>query len=152
MTTNVRQYGIQALACVMDKECNIKIVEKYTHFASMKHDAYEDVYRDQIYENVCYLMEHTSSKKAISELVRNLYKNGLFWNHDLYGEYVRVHAQQEEEDVFLTNPLEVEEGVIECVCGSKYTISYQRQTRSADEGSTTYVECVECGKKWRFNN
>ena len=27
---------------------------------------------------------------------------------------------------------------------------YQLQTRSADEPMTTFVNCLECGKKWKF--
>jgi len=34
-------------------------------------------------------------------------------------------------------------------CGSRKTTFYQKQTRSADEPMTTFVTCVECGKKWR---
>jgi DNA-directed RNA polymerase subunit M/transcription elongation factor TFIIS len=35
------------------------------------------------------------------------------------------------------------------VCGSKETISVQKQLRSADEPMTTIITCVACGKTWR---
>eukprot|EP01129_Flabellula_baltica_P005114 TRINITY_DN1826_c0_g1_i1.p1 TRINITY_DN1826_c0_g1~~TRINITY_DN1826_c0_g1_i1.p1 ORF type:complete len:124 (+),score=31.39 TRINITY_DN1826_c0_g1_i1:746-1117(+) len=34
-------------------------------------------------------------------------------------------------------------------CGSNSTDYYQLQTRSADEPMTTFVNCLDCGKRWR---
>lgn len=34
-------------------------------------------------------------------------------------------------------------------CKSQKTVYYQLQTRSADEPMTTYVTCMNCGKKWK---
>jgi transcription elongation factor S-II len=34
-------------------------------------------------------------------------------------------------------------------CRSKKSTYYQLQTRSADEGITTYVTCVSCGNRWK---
>lgn len=36
-------------------------------------------------------------------------------------------------------------------CKSKKTYSQQVQTRSADEGMTTFVICLECGGQFQFN-
>ena len=47
------------------------------------------------------------------------------------------------------SPAEVEEGVLECKCGSKRTISFTLQTRSGDEGTSVWARCVECGNKWQ---
>lgn len=35
-------------------------------------------------------------------------------------------------------------------CGQRKCTYYQMQTRSADEPMTTYVTCVNCGKRWKF--
>jgi transcription elongation factor S-II len=41
-------------------------------------------------------------------------------------------------------------GIFTCaVCKSNKTTFYQLQTRSADEPMTTYVTCINCGKKWK---
>jgi len=37
-------------------------------------------------------------------------------------------------------------------CKSNKYFFYQLQTRSADEPMTTYYECRECGKTYKFNN
>lgn len=67
--------------------------------------------------------------------------------------YNALKAREQEWLHNLETPLEVEEGVLQCRrCGSKRTISFQRQIRSADEGATTFAECVQCGAKWKNNN
>jgi len=44
-----------------------------------------------------------------------------------------------------------EDGLIKCkFCkSSKYVNFYEKQTRSADEPATLFIECTKCNKKWR---
>lgn len=47
---------------------------------------------------------------------------------------------------------EKKKGVNRCKrCGSWYTTFTQAQTRSADEGITTFVECSDCSFRFKFN-
>ena len=36
-------------------------------------------------------------------------------------------------------------------CESNYIIIKSKQTRSGDEGATTFLECFDCKKKWSVN-
>ena len=65
--------------------------------------------------------------------------------------FAELKRRQAELDEFLVNPFEVEEGVLECACGSRKTFSYQKQTRAADESATTFAQCVTCGKRWTYS-
>lgn len=71
------------------------------------------------------------------------------WNHPLFHSFQRLI---DEEDLFLTLPIEIEEGVNECPkCKGRRTFSYQQQTRSADESTTTFLNCVDCNTSWLSN-
>jgi DNA-directed RNA polymerase subunit M/transcription elongation factor TFIIS len=41
------------------------------------------------------------------------------------------------------------DGVFTCRCGSKKTVYYSMQTRSADEPMTVFVSCLKCRKNWK---
>ncbi len=136
-----RPLGIEMLRSVMKREENIEVIEKYV----VNHTRGEEEYLDVIYDLTCTL----TSKENIQNAIQNIHDGNFGWNDKTYNA---CRAKIEEEDQFATNPFEIEEGVLECKCGSKRTISFQRQTRSADEGSTTFAHCVECGTRWRHNN
>lgn len=66
----------------------------------------------------------------------------LEWNHPMFENLKFI---QKENDDYLLNPPEVEEGVIECrKCHSKKTFSFSKQTRRADESATVFVRCSNC--------
>lgn len=46
--------------------------------------------------------------------------------------------------------LEPMSGIHKCKCGCDKVYSYELQTRSADEGMSVFLQCYECGKKWRL--
>lgn len=119
---------------------NWAIFQKYIHYL------YQDEQtRLQMQYNLYFCGKRRKSdlQKLLGQIILGTYE------HDSLNQY---RIKIEEEDNFATCPLEIEEGVLECKCGSKRTISFQKQTRSADEGSTTFAKCVECGTQWRFNN
>jgi DNA-directed RNA polymerase subunit M/transcription elongation factor TFIIS len=90
------------------------------------------------------------SKQLLEDTVKRIYKKEYGWEHPVFNE---ARLIVEEENYTLLNPFQIEEGVLEChSCGSKRTYSFERQTRSADEGSTTFAQCAVCLKSWRIYN
>jgi DNA-directed RNA polymerase subunit M/transcription elongation factor TFIIS len=50
----------------------------------------------------------------------------------------------------ITCRLEPMSGIHKCKCGCDKVYSYELQTRSADEGMTLFLQCYDCGKKWKM--
>lgn len=75
-------------------------------------------------------------------------KNGISnWDSKTFKKENEVEAQ---DIAIMTIKLDVSEGLYECSrCKSKKTYSRQVQTRSADEGMTSIIQCSECNKVWR---
>lgn len=59
--------------------------------------------------------------------------------------------KQNKKKLLESAGLKQEQGAFKCGnCGSRNTEYTQKQTRAADEPMTTFVLCVDCGKRWRF--
>lgn len=77
-------------------------------------------------------------------------------HEELYPEYweamrMNIHNDLIREFGDGTEKEQYKEGMFKCKrCGSKKTTHTQRQTRSADEPMTTFVNCNNCGNRWRF--
>ena len=82
--------------------------------------------------------------------LKNRLKKGLVgWDHPMFTVYKK---KQQEQDDYIVNQFEVEEGVITCgKCGGKRVLSTTVQTRSADEPMTTIAQCVRCKTKWTYS-
>ena len=68
------------------------------------------------------------------------------WNHSTYNS---VRNRLKEQDDFIRDPFEVEEGVLQCnACGSRRVFSVTTQERSCDEGYSLRAQCANCKQRW----
>jgi DNA-directed RNA polymerase subunit M/transcription elongation factor TFIIS len=76
-------------------------------------------------------------------------QQAVVWEHPNF-ETIQQHFK--EQDDFIQNPPEIEEGVLECRrCKSRRTFSFSKQTRRSDEGSTVFVRCFDCQFTYKIN-
>lgn len=142
-----RNCAIDLLKTVLHKERNIQMLENlvFTHTNKMH-------YLDTIYEITETLKASENKIETLKEIIEIIEKgNFSIWK---LPRYKKSKIRLKSENKLYDNTLfDVEEGVLECgKCGGKKTISFQRQTRSADEGATTFVQCIQCGNRWRNSN
>lgn len=85
-----------------------------------------------------------------SSLVFNELKNLILKD---YFKSSMFDKSRELDDKKLNNiscRMEPMSGIHKCKCGCDKVYSYELQTRSADEGMSVFLQCYECGKKWRL--
>ncbi len=103
------------------------------------------LYKQYIYMIIGEFIKGINSKAIINSLRKEA---NIGWNHPVF---YSVTCRIREQDDFILKPFEVEEGVIECRCGSKRVFSYSKQSRSADEPMSTYAQCMVCKAKWVYS-
>lgn len=96
------------------------------------------------------LRKSVKEGKIKSTELMNFEPNEL-WAQGPYSKAVEKKIYKELQKQRLENEaLRGIEGFFTCgKCKSKKTTYYQLQTRSADEPMTTFVSCLNCGKRWK---
>ena len=134
-----RDTGREALKLFLNKEQNINTFEKYINDLSDK-----NYYKLNIYQTICDI----NCGAKLSNVLSKIKEEKIGFRHESFSDYI---FEEEEQNNFLIKPFEIEEGVLECKCGSKRVYSYSKQSRSADEPMSTYAECMSCKKKWTYS-
>ena len=137
-----RSNGNQVLGMFLKNPKNIEVIEGVI-FDISKQDV--NVYN----EIIMHVVESIQNKEKLSDIVMDI-QNGLYsWNSRSFASISNI---QKDEDEFIKNPFEVEEGALTCFkCGSKRTISFTKQQRSADEPASTIAKCIACKNSWVYN-
>ena len=142
-----RPQGVQTLQQAMKIEKNISIIENAIFEKALEISGYdnEPTYKNIVYDVVMAIKNGQSLKQTLSSI-----KEGkVQWQHP---EFDDIIFKQKEQDDFIVNPFEVEEGVLTCPkCSKSRTFSYSKQTRSADEPMTTFATCMNCKHKWTYS-
>jgi DNA-directed RNA polymerase subunit M/transcription elongation factor TFIIS len=102
--------------------------------------------KSQVYNDLA----DTTDEEKIKTYIEDVIKQGkLGWDH---ASFNYVKQSQQEQDDYILNPFEAEEGVVECKkCGSSKVYSLSVQTRAADEPMTTMAQCTICKTRWSYN-
>jgi DNA-directed RNA polymerase subunit M/transcription elongation factor TFIIS len=135
-----RENGISALQTVLSSEKNIGILDKNIFLKSTDEESYNRI----IFQTIGDVINNVK----LPDILKNIKKGSVGWVHPTF---ITSANQIAEQDDFIEHPFEVEEGVIECKCGSKRVFSYSKQVRSADEPMSTFAHCVKCNKKWTYS-
>lgn len=149
----LRHHGIQTLQKFVDAAAaaNFEYLAYQCIFSdhsisSSSLAAFEKLYKDYLYETICLVKRYDNDIDRVYSILCNKKigrDNVLFHKFKL---------QQQQLDDLQEAPIEIEEGVAECFkCGNKKILSYQKQTRRADESSTTFNTCIKCGNKWNYS-
>ena len=129
------------------KKENSDILKK--HISNyLNQDDMDDVDEMDIIYEVGFIIKN--EKENLKNTFDLLKSKRLFKNHP---NFVDISKKIKEMDEFMDKPFEVTEGVNVCnKCKSSRTLSYNRQTRSGDEGMTVYVFCIECKYRYVMNS
>jgi DNA-directed RNA polymerase subunit M/transcription elongation factor TFIIS len=139
---SIRESGKKTLKTVLNIEKNIEIIEKAIY--GMAGDD-ENKYKSIIYDVVGDII----SKRNLKDILKSVKDMKIGWEHTSFDT---IKFRQKEQDEFIVNPFQVEEGALECKkCGSKRTFSYSKQVRSCDEPMTTFAQCIACKSKWTYS-
>ena len=104
-----------------------------------------DFYTHIMYQIIGDLLQKTDP----AVIITYLQSNTILWKHRMFQTITSIINEQDD---FIMNPFEVEEGVTECKkCNSKRVFTYSKQCRSSDEPMSTFAECVKCGAKWKYS-
>lgn len=99
---------------------------------------------NDIYECLGQLIS-TKDKLTTDNIKRVCDNSQLYWNSVFFEKYHKRRDQQRDVKI------EVKDGDFKCKrCGGNKCVYYQQQTRSADEGMTTFVTCTTCNNRWKF--
>lgn len=141
----IRETGKKSLKDIITKEKNISIIENNVYKITKDLPNFEVEYKTVMYQ----VISDIQNGIKLCDILEQLKNKRIGWNHVGFEDWKYL---LEEQDNFIENPFEVEEGALECKkCGSKKVFYYQKQCRGSDESSTTFATCVKCGSKWSYS-
>ena len=143
-----REKGKECLSIILKNQQNINIFDKNVYEIACENYDDEELIKENYLYNIYEIISYLKKGNKLKDIIFSVKNNNLGWKNNFYDEIIKDEVEQ---DNFIENPFEIEEGVLECECGSKRVFSYQKQSRSADEPMSTYATCVSCKNKWVYS-
>jgi len=145
---DLRNRGKSAIGIIIKKEINVNIIEKWIYTMTERENKNTDLFDSEYIRNIFQVVQDIKNGVDKSQVLNNIKKKKIGWNHSCFDD---IRNTIQEQDDFVKNPFEIEEGALECRCGSKRVFSYSKQTRSCDEPMTTFAQCMSCKSKWKYS-
>jgi transcription elongation factor S-II len=111
------------------------------------------IYTDHLYTIISNLNNETIIKKLENKEIK-VHEIAFMTHQDMNEKRWEklLEAKKLKEENMYAPTLEASTDNYTCSrCKSKKCTYYQLQTRSADEPMTTFVTCLNCGKRWKYN-
>jgi DNA-directed RNA polymerase subunit M/transcription elongation factor TFIIS len=152
MTSFQRQSARQAISNFFDQPDVDEIEEALFKMCKRLDKKYTDglaaLYGKYAFEKIGELSIAPDRKV---EILNEINEKILDWNSVAYEKFRLYEEKERSEHV---TGAKVSKGEFTChnpQCLSQECYYFQVQTRSADEGATTYVICIKCGHRYHFN-
>ena len=152
MSTSVRSVIIDALKTKFSenvaKNYENEIYKMCERKSAEQTDDIESAYIKYAYEKIGELLA-----EADKEMRKKIASDILTDKIEVYDSVIYQLFEEKKmiENDRVINPPSVQKSLYKCKhCKSDKTWSYQLQTRSGDEGMTTFINCSECGKRYKF--
>ena len=127
-------------------KCSIVKLAKKKGIQPIKTSSEYNLFCNDVLYNIVHILQEKKPSDAIAEIK----SFNLLWNDFKHSDLAR---DQEHEDKYMTEPLEVVPGVVSCpFCNSDKVIGHAKQTRGGDEGMTIFFRCTECNKSGKIYN
>ena len=111
--------------------------------------AQTDSSAEQNYAKIAYEKIGQVQFVEFSKIVSDLKKGKDGWDSYVFKPYQETLSHT--RDVIATTDTGIKEGEFQCSrCKSRKIKSTQLQTRKADEGFTTFLQCTKCSKRWKM--
>ena len=157
VTESTRKSILERLLKVFSKTISKSLEEGIFEFSEQYSETQgtpfliEQIYEDKAEEILCHF-EGTKNKDLIEAIKNNNIEASNVANlkpQELNPEkYEKVTKKKEIEE---KNKTQSSTDIYTCSkCKKRRCKTEERQTRAGDEPATVFVECLECGNKWRL--